>query len=143
MKYFQLSTDRGETLFLLPPILTFRRIFLVVTPSPAMRRNQNFVASVTGHKVRRIDWISTVWAKVLDVVYVILPTPLDNSQLKIRFHCETPQALRMDQSRMLFTVLVLTPTYSSTLRNTQLDTTVLIQSIRRSRVTGGLKSTKF
>ena len=43
-----------------PRILTFRRIFLVVTSSPAMRRNQNFVASVTGHKVRRIDWISTV-----------------------------------------------------------------------------------
>ena len=37
--------------------------FQAVTPSLVTRRNQNIVASVTGHRVRRIDWI------IIAVVY--------------------------------------------------------------------------
>ena len=63
-----------------PYTLTFWWIFLVVTPSPAMWWNQNFVASVTGHKVRQIDWISTVIARLSVKIYILLviypsPTP--------------------------------------------------------------------
>ena len=36
-----------------------------------MRRNQNFVASVTGHRVRRIDWISTVRKQVQQALGLI------------------------------------------------------------------------
>jgi len=49
-----------QILSLPPDAPIFRRNFLPVTPSPVMQRNQNFVTLVTGHRVRRIDWIGTV-----------------------------------------------------------------------------------
>jgi len=39
-----------------------------------MRRNQNFVGSVTGHRVRRIDWIGTVhcpWSQSTDHLWPV------------------------------------------------------------------------